>query len=64
VYRLKETDHWEDLRIKGRAIIILILKKYNGRLWGVFIWFRQGPLVDFDEYGHESSAFIHCVKCD
>ena len=64
MYCLKETDHWEDLRTKGRAILILILKKYNGRLWGVFIWFRQGPLVDYDEYGHEPSASIHRVKFD
>jgi hypothetical protein len=61
---LKETDHWEDLRAKGRATLILILNKHNGRLLGVFIWLREGPVVDFDEYRHEPSAAIHHAKCD
>jgi len=37
---LKEGDHLEDLRVDGRVILKLILKKYDGRAWTGFNWLR------------------------
>jgi hypothetical protein len=36
----KESDHLKDLDIKRAIILKLMLKKWDGRVWTVFIWIR------------------------
>ena len=37
---LRERDQLEDIRVDGYVILKLILKKWDGSAWTVWIWFR------------------------
>jgi len=39
---VKEGAHLERLGVDGKAGLIQIVKKYNGRAWIGFIWFELG----------------------
>ena len=38
----REGDHWKDLGVDGKIILIWIFKKYDGEAWTGLLWLRIG----------------------
>jgi hypothetical protein len=53
---LREMHHFEDLGLGEGVTIKLILKKWVGKLWTVFIYFRIGSVVVLYEDGNGPSG--------
>jgi hypothetical protein len=47
-------NHLKDLGVDGRITFKCMLKKFGGRMWTEYIWFRIGCC----EYGNEHSVSI------
>jgi hypothetical protein len=55
---LIDRDNLEDLGVDGRIILKWIFKKWDGKVWTEFIWFRIGGGTI--ECGSEPSDSIKC----
>jgi hypothetical protein len=56
---LREGDHWEDLDVDGRIILIWIFRKWEGVLGTGWSGLRIGKVGGTFEYGNEHSGSIN-----